>query len=64
MSAVKKISQNEQSYLQQDSTVILTNQERKALSLVWQDESADNTDVVRQVKTEQDLSYCAVLGYN
>lgn len=64
MSAVKKISQNEQSYLQQDSAVILTNQERKALSLVWQDESADNADVVRQVKTEQDLSYCAVLGYN
>ena len=51
----------QQFFYQQNQTVDLTQQERKALSLVWNDSSADNS---LSPQREPDTAHCAVLGYN
>jgi len=51
----------QQFFYQQNQTVDLTQQERKALSLVWNDNSSDAKVAAQQ---ELDTAHCAVLGYN
>ncbi|MDX1536363.1 hypothetical protein [Arsukibacterium sp.] len=51
----------QQFFYQQNQTVDLTQQERKALSLVWNDNSSNAT---ASSQRELDTAHCAVLGYN
>lgn len=50
----------QQFFYPQRQTVDLTQQERKALSLVWNHNITDNKPSGREV----DTAHCAVLGYN
>ena len=52
----------QQFFYQQTQTVDLTQQERKALSLVWNDNSS--SDAEGSPQRELDTAHCAVLGYN
>ncbi|KKO45743.1 hypothetical protein WG68_08475 [Arsukibacterium ikkense] len=52
---------HQQFIFQQQQTVDLTQQERTALSLVWND---DITDEQKPARPEMDTAHCAVLGYN
>lgn len=61
MSAVKQSHvQQQRFFFQQQKTVDLTVQERKALSLVWTEAESDKSIP----KREADMAHCAVLGYN
>lgn len=51
----------QQFFYQQNQTVDLTQQERRALSLVWSDDSADANKAGQR---DADTAHCAVLGYN
>lgn len=61
MSAIKQNRVPEQPFYYQQQTVDLTQQERKALSLVWRD---DTDDEQKPARVEVDTAHCAVLGYN
>ncbi len=61
MSAIKQNRITEQPYYGQQQTVDLTQQERKALSLVWHD---DRVDEQKPARLDSDTAHCAVLGYN
>mgnify|MGYP003637783909 CR=1 FL=1 len=62
MSAIKQSHVPQQPfYYQQQQTVDLTQQERNALSLVWNDDTAAAKHAGQQ---EVDTAHCAVLGYN
>ena len=61
MSAVKQSHQQQHYVYPQQKTVDLTVQERRALSLVWEDERRSQTAVVAE---RRDVAHCAVLGYN
>ena len=62
MSAVKQSHiQQQRFFFQQQKTVDLTQQERKALSLVWTDE---DTEAPKSVRRDADTAHCAELGYN
>lgn len=50
----------QQFFYPQRQTVDLTQQERKALSLVWRDKRADSNTAQK----DADTAHCAVLGYN
>lgn len=61
MSAVKQSHvQQQRFFFQQQKTVDLTVQERKALSLVWTDPERSES----KPQSETDTAHCAVLGYN
>ncbi|HEX5792168.1 MAG TPA: hypothetical protein VFY01_02755 [Rheinheimera sp.] len=63
MSAVKQSHiQQQRFFFQQQKTVDLSQQERKALSLVWTDD--DEVEAVTSARQEIDTAHCAVLGYN
>lgn len=63
MSAVKQSHiQQQRFFFQQQKTVDLSQQERKALSLVWTDD--DEVEATKSVHQEIDTAHCAVLGYN
>lgn len=62
MSVSKQSDVPQQQYFYpQQHTVDLTQQERKALSLVWHD---DKTASEKPQQRDVDTSHCAVLGYN
>lgn len=62
MSAVKQSHvQQQRFFFQQQKTVDLTQQERKALSLVWTD---DDAQAAKSAHREADTAHCAELGYN
>ncbi|MEH8018159.1 hypothetical protein MN202_13030 [Rheinheimera muenzenbergensis] len=62
MSAVKQSHiQQQRFFFQQQKTVDLSQQELKALSLVWTDETAPKSQAGRR---EAETAHCAVLGYN
>ena len=62
MSAVKQShSQQQRFFFQQQKTVDLSQQERKALSLVWADKTVPTSQAA---KREAETAHCAVLGYN
>jgi len=62
MSAVKQSHvQQQRFFFQQQKTVDLTQQERKALSLVWAEE---DTELTKSNRQDTDTAHCAVLGYN
>lgn len=50
-----------QFFFPQQYTVDLTQQERKALSLVWNDDTANEQ---KAGPAEVETAHCAVLGYN
>lgn len=51
----------QQFFYQQNQTVDLTQQERRALSLVWKN---DRNDATKAGPQDADTAHCAVLGYN
>ena len=62
MSAVKHSkAQQQRFFFQQQKTIDLTQQERKALSLVWAEE---DTELTKSNRQDTDTAHCAVLGYN
>ncbi len=62
MSAIKQ-QQSAQPYDYSARTIneALTQQERRALSLIWRD---DDSDLVNTKRRETAVEYCAELGYN
>jgi hypothetical protein len=62
MSAVKQSKvQQSRFFFQQQKTVDLSQQERKALSLAWCDQT---TSTEKSANRDNDTAHCAVLGYN
>lgn len=54
-----------QFFYPQNETIDLTQQARKALSLVWNDSHANAAaNTIRPGQKDLDTAHCAVLGYN
>lgn len=60
MKAVNHHAQSTERQYQQSPSVNLTQQEKRALSLVWSE--PESAPLAR--KKELDIEHCAVLGYN